>query len=358
MFKIAINGRFTSQRKTGMQRFASEVIRALDEKLSGSNEFVAELLLPPDGSPIGGLSAISQRHAGMLKGHAWEQIVLPREAEGRLLVNLCASAPVFAGRQFLVIHDAAIFDNPQNYSPTYRLAYRALWWLLGRRGVTIATVSAFSAERLAARGVAVSGMIIPNGCNHINAVEADDTIFSQLPELKRGEYLLAVGNRSPNKNFGVIVDAMKKKEQVRQLLICGDWNAKVFGTADQIDGGEVVEISAVDDGALKALYSNAFAFLFPSIYEGFGIPPLEAMAMGCPVLVARSSAMPEVCANAALYFAPRSADELARAIQTLEDTPALRKQLIEKGHQRAAMFRWENSAERLLEQIRRMAAIQ
>jgi glycosyltransferase involved in cell wall biosynthesis len=110
----------------------------------------------------------------------------------------------------------------------------------------------------------------------------------------------------------------------------------------------------VPDDDLSALYAGAYAFIFPSLYEGFGLPPLEAMASGCPTLVSNTSSLPEVCGNAAYYFDPHSAVSIAEAITKVLDSRALQQELIIKGLARAKLFSFEKTAEHLIRIIKRV----
>jgi glycosyltransferase involved in cell wall biosynthesis len=109
----------------------------------------------------------------------------------------------------------------------------------------------------------------------------------------------------------------------------------------------VLSIPAPSDGALKALYLHATAVVVPSLYEGFGLPALEAMRLGCPVVASHAAALPEVCADAALYVDPLSPADIARGMQRVADDPALRQRLVDAGHARAAHFTWAASARAL-----------
>jgi glycosyltransferase involved in cell wall biosynthesis len=132
-----------------------------------------------------------------------------------------------------------------------------------------------------------------------------------------------------------------------KLAIAGMANARVFkqsGT-DAIDG--VTWLGYVTDGELRALYESAALFVYPSFYEGFGYPPLEAMSCGCPVVVARASALPESCGDAAVYCDPSSPDDIARCIASVLDDPELAEELRAKGRLRAANFTMRKTASML-----------
>ena len=147
------------------------------------------------------------------------------------------------------------------------------------------------------------------------------------------------------------MDKAHGAEDVRLVLV-GGRNTAVFAAETGLASDpRIVQAGPVTDAELKALYQHAVGLVFPSLYEGFGLPPLEAMACGCPVAVADSAAMPEVCGPAALYFDPSSTDAIAGAIQRLLDDAALRDRLRQAGTARAAGFQWADSAQALLSQL-------
>ncbi|MGN4075557.1 glycosyltransferase, partial [Burkholderia gladioli] len=141
-----------------------------------------------------------------------------------------------------------------------------------------------------------------------------------------------------------------------QFVVVGGCDLRVFNAkaksryeASHTLSPHVVPAGFVSDGELKALYEHAACFLFPSLYEGFGLPPLEAMLCGCPVIASREAALPEVCGDAAMYCEARSVDDIAEKLTVMMTDPALRDALRASGRARARRFRWEVSARRLRE---------
>lgn len=171
-------------------------------------------------------------------------------------------------------------------------------------------------------------------------------------------YLLYVGQRGGYKNFELLVRAYANTAARRAGLNLIAFGGGIF-TARELQlleavglaDGSVFQISG-DDDQLDALYVGASAFVYPSLYEGFGMPVLEAMALGCPVIAANSSSIPEAGGNAAEYFDPSSRDDLVRAIDTLVSSPSLTQSLREKGYQRAKVYSWEKAAAETLDVYR------
>ncbi len=161
-------------------------------------------------------------------------------------------------------------------------------------------------------------------------------------------YVLYVGRRGGYKDFDVLTKAFVGAKLPADVMLV----AVGGGAFDDIEQSELVRQGIsdrvfrldLDDEGLAAAYANALCFVFPSRYEGFGLPPLEAMASGCPTILAASSAHPEVGGNAALYFPPGDYDELARLITDVESNPGLRAQCATAGLSHAARFTWRDTA--------------
>jgi glycosyltransferase involved in cell wall biosynthesis len=345
-----VNGKFVAQRTTGVQRVASCLVAALDALLPRDADWV---LLCPPGHATPTLRNIRVREVGW-RGqslHLWEQVCLPLAARRGRLLSLAGSAPLLARRAVALIHDAAVFDRPEAYAPLFRRWYRFLFRRLARRGTRLLTVSAFSRARLAHALAMDEGRIdvIPEGCDHLAGVGVDDRVLGRHG-LRPGGYLLAVASDNPTKNLRGVVAAFGRRPSAvsATLVIAGGRNERVFAAgAAEGDPPGVVRTGPVSDGELKALYEQATALVFPSTYEGFGLPPLEAMACGCPVGASNVASIPETCGDAALYFDPGSEAAMAAAMDRLLEDPALRDDLRRRGRARAAEFPWAASARAL-----------
>lgn len=176
-----------------------------------------------------------------------------------------------------------------------------------------------------------------------------------LPE----RYVLFVSTIEPRKNLETLIDAY---EELRargvydgSLVVVGKVGWKSESLVPRLRGPGVVHLDYLPAAQLATVYENAEVFVFPSIYEGFGFPLLEAMARGVPTIAARSSSLPEIGGDAALYFDPMDARELASQLARVVNEPALRTELARKGHARAAEFRWEDAARETLAVLKRAA---
>lgn len=349
---IAINGRFLGQRVTGVQRFASEITRALDA-LAGEFRLPDARLLRPAGTGASPFRALRDGAAALLRGQGWEQFELPLRARGCTLVNLGNTAPLAMGRnQLVVIHDAGAFDTPESYSTAFRSWYRALHLALARAGARIVTVSEFSRGRIAQHlrlDPARIG-VLPEGAEHIHRAPAATEVLARHG-LQPGRYALVVGNPAAHKNLAALADCAGLLARHGCLLaVAGAADPAVYRQGGGVDAGAaaVRALGRVSDAELRALYESALCLLFPSRYEGFGLPPLEAMACGCPVVAAASGAVPEVCGAAALWFDPAAENALPAALARLLQEEGLAASLREQGLARAAGFTWRAAAERLL----------
>lgn len=351
---VYLNGKFCAQPTTGVQRVAAELVRALDAQRPPGRWV---LLLPP-GAQAPPLSHVEPRTVGPagLPRHAWEQIVLPWAARDGWLLSLAGAAPAFARRHVAMLHDAAVFDRPQAYRPLFVAWYRWLFRRLARRADALLTVSEFSRTRLvAALGPAAQRLrVIPNGADHLDRARPDPGVLDRLG-LRDRPFLLAVGSANPAKNQAALVEAHRRLGPAAPpLVLVGGRRDAVFAASAPAAGALLA--GPVDDAALVALYGAARALVFPSLYEGFGLPPLEAMRQGCPVITTREAAIPEVCGGAAFYLDGTGADAIENGLRRVLGDAALRQSLGDAGRRRAQAFAWHDAAASLRAVLRGLGA--
>jgi glycosyltransferase involved in cell wall biosynthesis len=327
--KLTVNGRFQSQRTTGVQRYAREITARLAAQID---------VLAPRGWNSG------------FRGHVWEQTVLPRLARGALLWSPCNTGPLSVERQVVTIHDCAFVDHPEAFSRPFAAWYTWLIPRLARRAQRVITVSRFSALRLAE----LCGLdekqieVIYNGVDARFHPASPENISALRLRMKLpARYLLSVGSIEPRKNLRRLLEAwelLKPAGEEIGLVLAGG-AMPVFRDAgiDRLPPG-VHLAGYVDDADLPTLYSGAEAFVYPSLYEGFGLTVLEAMACGAPVICSQTTSLPEVAGSAAVLVDPLAADQIASVMASVLSDDALRNQLRERGLQRAAQFSWEKSA--------------
>jgi glycosyltransferase involved in cell wall biosynthesis len=356
-FKIIINGRFLSRSLTGVDRFAFETLTALNKLIEENSidvlDYSFSIAVPVDGPKQSPFEYIPISHRGKTKGLLWEQFELPCLTIGKYLINLCNAAPLVKVRQLVVIHDAAPVKFPSTFSRFFRIWYRIMMPVIGKLSDQVLTVSEFSKQEIAiAYGIPIQKIsVISESGAHILRFTKDDSILDRYG-LKEKPFMLAVSSMAPHKNFKIIFEAFKLLQSPGfDLVIAGGANPQVFASTAEPLPDFVKHVGYVGDAELKSLMCNANWFIFSSLYEGFGIPPLEAMNCSCPVLVANAASIPEVCADAALYFDPLNAGELAELLTKAAESPELRKEYVTKGLARCAEFSWELAAKQLVTAI-------
>ena len=358
---LYVNGRFLTQPVSGVQRYAREILQALDAQLAASAALRVQLgpievLVPcrvmrPDWKVLR-LRVVRGRGFG----HLWEQTTLFQASRDGVLVSLGNSGPLRHRAHVLCLHDANLFEIPQAFSRRYHLLHCALRPALARRAAALLTVSETSATALARHLDVVRERfrIVPNSAAHVLRLPASDV--AERYGLTAGRYLLSVGNQTPNKNIARLIAAHAQTDPgVPPLAIVG---GDVLGLAHKVAAGNerLHLLGRVPDADLRGLYEGAAGFVFPSLYEGFGIPPLEAMQLGVPVLCARSGAMPEVLGDAPLWFDPRDVGDMARALEHFAAMDvAERLALSQVGLVHAGLYSWERSAELLVEAVQSVA---
>lgn len=339
---IYINARFLCQPLTGVQRYSLEVLRALDA-LAQPGQFIALCPAPPS-LPVQ-LRNIELRVGPCLNGNLWEQLYLPWKTRGALLFSPANVGLYFKKRQIVTMHDMSVFACPDAYTTKFRFKYRLLFKRLAKSAERVLTVSEFSKGEIQKYlGVPPEKITVTyEGWEHMTRITAESSILQRLG-LDGKPFFLAVGSFSRHKNLQVLLaaNALLDKRRYRIVLV-GAGNPRVFSPTPLPEAPNLVLSGRLTDGELKALYQRAAALVFPSLYEGFGLPLLEAMACGCPVICSDIPSSREVCAEAALYFDPRSANDLAEKMWEILEQPELILRLREAGRRRSGAYSWEQT---------------
>lgn len=345
---IYINGRFLLQEQTGVNRFAYELCKAL--KKSGT----IFILLCPHGEikECYDITGFSIKHCGWGKSHVWEQLFLPffflKIGGNNLLINFTGIGPIVLKNKIMTIHDLAFMVNPKWYSSSYIFLYKTLTPLSAATSLKILTVSEFSKnEIIRLLNIKKEKIVVI-----YNAVSSSfmkpDAQQENLPVKEK--YILAVSSIDPRKNFAALLKAFSMLEDTDiKLYIIGGQNRIYSTSVEQLSANILPEkikwLGRVTDTELKHYYYHALCFVYPSLYEGFGIPPLEAMAMGVPVIVSDIPPIKEVCGDVALYINPLDPKDIARKITLLINSKELQSELRAKGHSRYQKFDWNQSAQ-------------
>jgi Glycosyltransferase len=333
MRRIIVNARSLSTPLTGVQRYTREL-------LARWNGY-AEQITPE--SPLRGI-----------KGHAWEQVVLPRRLNHTLLFSPSNSGPLEVSKQVLTIHDVVYFDHPETLNRRFAAWFQFLLPKLARRVRRIITVSNFVKERVIAKtGVPPEKVVvIPNGvaprfCPEAIAQREKAIATLGIPS---GRYVLALGSIEPRKNIGRLLRAWNHVEDsipndVWLVVAGGQGNPAIFRSASTgILPARVFFTGHVADDILPGLCAGALAMAYPSIYEGFGLPTLEAMASGVPVIAGKCGALQEVVGDAGILIDPFDENAIGEALIRMVEGDQLRAQLRARGFVRAQEFSWDRSA--------------
>lgn len=347
---IYVNARFLTQRITGVQRYAAEISKQL-KSLSGEISFVSPRNIIHD-ELANELNVVEH---GKMTGHLWEQLELPvflRKMGSPLLISPANSSPLGYDNKVVVIHDVSFLRNPRWFSRKFFYYYRFVVAKASRQALKIITPSEFSKKE-------VSHLLcIPEDKIEVVYGAASSEPGNDNREItsRSGRYMLAVSSLDPRKNFDNLIAAFIASgiKDIRLIIVghmSGIFRNKKLSEAVG-KNPDIIFTGYISDQELFDLYRKAELFIYPSLYEGFGIPPLEAMACGCPVVVSRASSLPEICGNAAVYVDPLDVDDMKRAICEIVGNSKLRQELIIKGKERVKSFSWNDSAKRLLNIIR------
>lgn len=318
---VVVNGRFLSRRVTGVERFGREILKCFGE--------------PPQ--------VLTTRFHGVA-GHAWEQFILPTKLPRKsVLWSPANTGPLLVREQALTIHDLSPLNHPEWFQPGFALWYRLFLPLLVKRVKVVFVPSEYVKQKVLKRFDLKRVIVSPNG--------VDTSIFH--PEAKQqldglpARYVLFVGSLQPRKNLGLLLNAWQEiAPQFPDIwLVLAGTTERVFRSVNLSVGERVQFLGYVPDEALPGLYAHAEWFVLPSFDEGFGLPALEAMACGTPVIVSDGGALAEVVGDAGLIFRLAEPQELAEALRRCLSDRELRMTLKEKGLCRARRFSWNTTAE-------------
>lgn len=327
-------------------------IRNLNGALTGVQRYTLELL-QRFGSRVGRIAPPVPCHG--MKGHAWEQLVLPWQIGGNLLWCPSNTGPIAVERQVVSIMDVSPLDERSWSSFQFSRWYRFMIPRLVRRVRGVLTISEFSKRRIVYHCPEAESKI------HVVPLAADCRFARAEPEavararrelsIPTPYYVVALGSLEPRKNLSRLLAAwtniQSRLPEDLWLVLAGVRGKRlVFGDQSFEPLPPRVHLTGhVPDGLLPALYTGAVASVYLSLYEGFGLPPLEAMACGTPTLTSNSTSLPEVVGDAALTVDPYDIDAIADGLVRLVEDTTLRTHLQANGLARAAQFSWDRTAE-------------
>jgi len=358
---IAINASLLDSVPTGLGIYTINLLAKLVRLLVKNHEVRIFTSAVSNGSlfgcPVVKIPSFVQPRFGVtaaMARFAWTQTVLPfASMDCDLLYSTTHHGPLWHRRpQIITIHDLL----PLHFPAQYRLQHVYFRTVLPRllKAATAVVVDSEHTRGDVHRsyGTPLEKIwVVYCGADHVRPHSAGDVDLTAKYGLRH--YILAVGASYPHKNVIRALDAFAvAKRSVPDLqfaLIAGP--SHYLESAKRYVGDigltDVKFLGYVDHGDLPHLYASAAAFIYPSLYEGFGLPPLEAMLHRCPAIVSRVSSLPEVCGEAAYYVDPLAVDDMAKAIIAVVGSRALQDELRLKGVQRAAAYTWDNAAKQL-----------
>lgn len=341
--RLFLNGKFYAGETNGVHRVADRLLRELDAlAVAGDTpaEWDMRLLVParPNWAPpFAAIAAVPQR-----LGHSqlWEQAILPFVARGGVLASFANLAPALHRRKLTMVHDAQFRLSPESYPPKLRWGYRAVVPLGARSSTVVLTVSDYARDSLTTFGIAdrASTRVIHNGADHILDTAADPHALA-CRGLVPGGYALMFGSVARYKNVGIVFAAFARSELADLPLVVIGPTRETLVSAGLTPPAGAIFVGGVNDAVLRALYKGAHCLLYPSRTEGFGLPPVEAMLCGCPVVAAPAGAIPEICRDAVTYAGMDDAAQWAAATRALRIL-GVRAAKIAAGQARAARFTW------------------
>ena len=346
---FVVNGRYLTQKATGVHRYAFEICNKLHEM--GVDFHVA---VPNEIHPDYKFS-FKVVKCGSLNTHLWEQISLPRYLRrigSPLLISFTGCGPLNYSNQIMTIHDVSHERYAEWFSKNYYRFYHYMMPRIGKKAHAVLTVSEFSKKEIVdTLGINSEKIhVVHSNVPFHNKPSKEEILnFTRNPEAER--YILAVSSMDPRKNFIRLVEAFDKiKDKSVKLYIIG-MSFKAFNTPDlqKLIGENVHLPGYIPDEKLQTMYQNALLSVYPSLYEGFGLPPLESMTYGCPAINSDIPALREVSQDAALYVDPYNVDDITQKIEQLLVDEPLRKELQEKGLQQIKKYSWDKSAKQVYE---------
>lgn len=346
---FVVNGRYLTQKATGVHRYAFEICNKLHEM--GVDFHVA---VPKEIHPDYKFS-FKVVKCGSFNTHLWEQISLPRYLKSigsPLLISFTGCGPLNYSNQIMTIHDVSHERYPEWFSKNYYRFYHYMMPRIGKKAHAVLTVSEFSKKEIVnTLGINAEKIhVVHSNVPFHNKPSKEEILsFTRNPEAER--YILAVSSMDPRKNFIRLVEAFDKiKDKSVKLYIIG-MSFKAFNTPDlqKLIGENVHLPGYIPDEKLQTMYQNALLSVYPSLYEGFGLPPLESMTYGCPVINSDIPALREVSQDAALYVDPYNVDDITQKIEQLLVDEPLRKELQEKGLLQIKKYSWDKSAKQVYE---------
>lgn len=336
--KYCIDGRFLGQMSSGVDRYAYNIVLSLDKICAGKD---IELLVPPQAVNIPEF-----RNIKVVKGRSgklWMQGVFGLYARRHraVPVTLCNEISMTAPRGIVCLHDVCyaeseeLFPQVKDYPPEEVKWFNTIYKRIKRKADKVITVSEFSKERIKDRiGIEDKRItVIGNGWQHFNKIEPDDSVLVKY-HLEKGRYFFTVSSPNKNKNVNWVLECAKANPD--EIFVISGKNLDRIIESTQCKN--VIYVGFASDSQIKSLMAGSKAFIFPSYYEGFGIPPLEALSTGCRIIVSDRASLPEIFMDSAVYISPDD---------PYVDIENLMNQEVSGGEDILAKYSWDGQAAKL-----------
>ncbi|WP_347558816.1 glycosyltransferase family 1 protein [Robbsia sp. KACC 23696] len=337
---ILFDGRVLSRDTiTGVERYAAEIFEGVSTRKN-------TLLAHP-------------KCGGTARDHIWVQAMLPLLATRLNATTVFCpvmDAPIFLAnkiRLVVTIHDLAFLRNPEMYNSGFRLYYKSVMPFILRRANSIICLSNFEKEYISERFKVAPEKI------HVVYHGVSDKFRQVQPKKK---LILAVSARNKHKNIARLVSAFASiADKIPHKLVLVGPKRSIISDSENFDDildvlrkkNKIIETGYVSDAELVEWYGKAEIFAFPSLFEGFGFPPLEAMASGCAVTCSQASVLPEICGGGAVYFDPTSIEDIASKLLLLATNEQIRNEMVKKGTSHASAFTWDRCIAQTLTALER-----
>ena len=326
--EIVVNGRFLSRRITGVERYGREILSILRNACR-----------------------VEETRFNGITGHVWEQFILPVKLNrNSTLWSPANTGPLFVRNQALTIHDLSPLEHPEWFKKGFAGWYRIFLPILAKQVSTIFTPSNYVKQIIMKRLGVGNVIVTPNGVDLSIFHPFQNHKPSDLPD----KYVLFVGSIQPRKNLAALIQAWQEVKWYYRdtwLVIAGSAGDIFRNTKLPVDD-RVRFFGYVPEKFLPALYANAQLFILPSFDEGFGLPIIEAMACGTPVLASNGGALPETVGDAGVIFDLTNPGDLAESMKNILGSENLRSTMREKGLKRVHKFSWHATSDLLLAKLK------
>lgn len=315
MKKCVFAGDWVLEKMVGVQRYTYQILLELDKLMdAGKVNLQVELLVPCNSEWMNPFKKIEVVHKGKITSkvekHLWQQIVFPYYVfkSKAIGIDMAAAMPVW-GCHIVAIHDCIHEAFPENFTdhPKHQMIYLAkIKRIVRSKKCNIITLTNDSKQEIEKYYNVPDERIyiVSCGWEHMNSFIVDEGIFDVIPEIKKSEYFFSLGSKYRHKNFQWVLNAARKNPQYKFVITGTDSFSDNSNNLKKRKPENVIYTGYISDGEIKALIQHCKALIQPSLYEGFGLPPLEAMSQGSPVIVSDKSCLPEIYKQSAYYINP------------------------------------------------------